>query len=28
MFATVARHKVHRLPVIDGHCLVGMQALA
>ncbi|MFI0216503.1 CBS domain-containing protein [Streptomyces lydicus] len=28
IFATMARHKVRRLPVIDGHRLVGMVALA
>ncbi|GAB7035259.1 CBS domain-containing protein [Streptomyces sp. NPDC021749] len=28
IFATMARHKVRRLPVIDGHRLVGMAALA
>lgn len=28
IFATMARHKVRRLPVIDGHGLVGMVALA
>ncbi|MFH9864559.1 CBS domain-containing protein [Streptomyces lydicus] len=28
IFATVARHKVRRLPVIDGHRLVAMVALA
>ncbi|GFE13347.1 hypothetical protein Sgleb_13940 [Streptomyces glebosus] len=27
IFATMARHKVRRLPVIDGHRLVGMVAL-
>lgn len=28
IFATMAHHKVRRLPVIDGHSLVGMVALA
>ncbi|MFG2526568.1 CBS domain-containing protein [Streptomyces sp. NPDC048516] len=28
IFATMTRHKVRRLPVIDGHRLVGMVALA
>ncbi|MFG2895406.1 CBS domain-containing protein [Streptomyces sp. NPDC048248] len=28
IFATMARHKVRRLPVIDGHRLIGMVALA
>ncbi|MFH8573997.1 CBS domain-containing protein [Streptomyces sp. NPDC017993] len=28
IFATMATHKVRRLPVIDGHRLVGMVALA
>lgn len=28
IFATMARHKVRRLPVIDGHRLVGMVTLA
>ncbi|MEV0598018.1 CBS domain-containing protein [Streptomyces sp. NPDC050315] len=28
IFATMAHHKVRRLPVIDGHDLVGMVALA
>ncbi|MFI9359287.1 CBS domain-containing protein [Streptomyces lydicus] len=28
IFATMAHHKVRRLPVIDGHRLVGMVALA
>ncbi|MFJ6752078.1 CBS domain-containing protein [Streptomyces sp. NPDC091266] len=28
IFATMARHRVRRLPVIDGHRLVGMVALA
>ncbi|MBO1330500.1 CBS domain-containing protein [Streptomyces sp. VRA16 Mangrove soil] len=28
IFATMTRHKVHRLPVIDGNDLVGMIALA
>ncbi|MET7795589.1 CBS domain-containing protein [Streptomyces decoyicus] len=28
IFATMARHKMRRLPVIDGHRLVGLVALA
>lgn len=28
IFATMARHKIRRLPVTDGHRLVGMVALA
>ncbi|MFI8992789.1 CBS domain-containing protein [Streptomyces sp. NPDC053542] len=28
IFATMAHHKVRRLPVIDGHSLIGMVALA
>ncbi|POX39344.1 CBS domain-containing protein [Streptomyces sp. Ru73] len=28
IFATMAEHKVRRLPVIDGHSLIGMVALA
>nr|WP_078854102.1 CBS domain-containing protein [Streptomyces sp. NRRL F-5135] len=28
IFATMARHRVRRLPVIDGHSLIGMVTLA